>query len=311
MLNYDTILSNYDDKLTLMQWLKKVEDALKDASAVSFDVVNLGNATFKFKIVFEDGSEIESDPLVVNQGDSVASAAIVNGDLILTLTNGDTINAGSMFDGNVNITGTLTCAGDVLINANLTAGEIVGSKVSSTGLLTASGNVSFNSDLAVVGTATANKLKQALPNEVFTGTWTYDATKYELTDIYTAFEEINGVLFAIANIHIKRLDDGNVYYIGSFNASLSNAIAERVYDMKGSTARTTPAQPVVITANKAVVYTAVEGPNPSPTLSYNITLNLLNLTYANGVALYLSGNGEAITTGTELYITARIPLTII
>lgn len=122
MLNYETLLSNYDDKLTLMQWLKKVEDALKDASAVSFDVVNLGNATFKFKIVFKDGSEIESDPLVINQGDSVASAAIVNGDLILTLTNGDTIDAGNMFDGNVNITGTLDVGNDVNITGNTSVG---------------------------------------------------------------------------------------------------------------------------------------------------------------------------------------------
>lgn len=165
MLNYETLLSNYDDKLTLMQWLKKVEDALKDASAVSFDVVNLGNATFKFKIVFEDGSEIESDPLVVNQGDSVASAAIVNGDLILTLTNGDTIDAGSMFDGNVNITGTLDVGGntsitgtlsvddnvtitgnvsqlgDALINGDLDAGVITGSKLQSTGDISASGTI--------------------------------------------------------------------------------------------------------------------------------------------------------------------------
>lgn len=96
MLNYQTILSNYDDKVTLMQWLKKVEAALNDASATSFKVNKKGNATISFSVVFADGSELESGDIVLQQGESVQSAAIVNGDLILTLTNGDELNAGNL-----------------------------------------------------------------------------------------------------------------------------------------------------------------------------------------------------------------------
>lgn len=168
MLNYETLLSNYDDKLTLMQWLKKVEDALKDASAVSFDAVNLGNATFKFKIVFEDGSEIESDPLVINQGDSVASAAIVNGDLILTLTNGDTIDAGNMFDGNVNITGTLDVGNDVSINGGISVtGDVSAVNVSASGDVTATGDVSVGGDLPVTGTITGAEIVENMTGYTF------------------------------------------------------------------------------------------------------------------------------------------------
>ena len=71
MLNYETLLSNYDDKLTLMQWLKKVEEALKDASATTFKVNKKGNATISFSIVFEDGTELESGDIVLEQGESV------------------------------------------------------------------------------------------------------------------------------------------------------------------------------------------------------------------------------------------------
>lgn len=131
MLNYETLLSSYDDRLTLMQWLKKVEDALKDASAVSFDVVNYGNATLAFKIDFADGTSIESDKFVLQKGDSVQSAAIVNGHLILTLTNGEEIDAGSMFDGDVDISGQLIvrndidCRGDIDASGKITGNEIV------------------------------------------------------------------------------------------------------------------------------------------------------------------------------------------
>ena len=119
MLNYETLLSSYDDKLTLMQWLKKVEAALKDASAVSFNVNKKGDATLTFSIVFEDGSEIESGEIVLQQGESVESAAIVNGHLILTLTNGDELDAGQLLNGDLNVSGNLAATGKI------TGGEIV------------------------------------------------------------------------------------------------------------------------------------------------------------------------------------------
>ena len=96
MLNYETLLSSYDDKLTLMQWLKKVEEALKDASAVSFNVNKRGDATLTFSVVFEDGSELETGPITLQQGESVSSASIVNGHLILMLTNGTALDAGDL-----------------------------------------------------------------------------------------------------------------------------------------------------------------------------------------------------------------------
>lgn len=96
MLNYETLLSSYDDKLTLLQWLKKVEKALKDASAVSFNVNKRGDATLTFSVVFEDGSELETGPIILQQGESVSSASIVNGHLILMLTNGNALDAGDL-----------------------------------------------------------------------------------------------------------------------------------------------------------------------------------------------------------------------
>lgn len=101
MINYETILSSYDDKLTLMQWLKKVEAALKDASATGFHVNKRGNATITFSIDFANGETLESEPLILQQGESVESGEIRNGHLFLTLTNGDELDCGSLFNGEV------------------------------------------------------------------------------------------------------------------------------------------------------------------------------------------------------------------
>lgn len=134
MINYETILSNYDDKLTLMQWLKKVEAALENASATAFHVNKRGNATLTFSIDFADGTSIESEPIVLQQGESVASARISNGQLILTLTNGDELNAGNILNGNLNVNGNVSVSNSIeteFLNvrdtATLESAEVTGS----------------------------------------------------------------------------------------------------------------------------------------------------------------------------------------
>lgn len=108
MLNYETILSSYDDKMTLMQWLKKVEEALKHASATAFRVNKKGNATISFILDFEDGTTLESGDIVLQQGESVNGAYIQNGHLFITLTNDQIIDAGVLLGTNLNIEGEIT-----------------------------------------------------------------------------------------------------------------------------------------------------------------------------------------------------------
>ena len=96
MLNYETILSSYDDKMTLMQWLKKVEEALNHASATAFRVNKKGNATISFILDFEDGTTLESGDIVLQQGESVNGAYMQNGHLFVTLTNGQIFDVGNL-----------------------------------------------------------------------------------------------------------------------------------------------------------------------------------------------------------------------
>ena len=147
MINYETIISNFDDKTTLYNWLRKVEEALKHASATNFVVNKKGNATLSFSITFADGTTLESGDIVLQQGESVDQARIASGILQLHLTNGTWLTAGNVkpvsnfsidasqhlivnyqdgtsqdlgaiFNGNVNIAGTLNATkvtGDEII----------------------------------------------------------------------------------------------------------------------------------------------------------------------------------------------------
>ena len=96
MINYETIISNFDDKVTLYNWLRKVEEALKNASATNFVVNKKGNATLSFSITFADGETLESGDIVLQQGESVDDARIAGGILQLHLTNGTWLTAGNI-----------------------------------------------------------------------------------------------------------------------------------------------------------------------------------------------------------------------
>ena len=110
MINYETILSNYDDRLTLMQWLKKVEAALMAAALASVTITQPSDDTAVFNFVFADGTSVSSPSLNLprgpqgeqgTQGEQGAQGVGVsnvtinsNSHLIVTLTNGVEIDAG-------------------------------------------------------------------------------------------------------------------------------------------------------------------------------------------------------------------------
>ena len=108
MINEQTIISSFDDKGTLLKWLKAVENALEKASATEFLISKKGNSTLSFILKFADDTQLESGDITLEQGESVESASIVNGHLLLTLTNGEVLDAGNLFNGNVNIDGNFT-----------------------------------------------------------------------------------------------------------------------------------------------------------------------------------------------------------
>lgn len=69
MINYETVLSSFDDKMTLMQWLQKVEEALQGAGLVSVTVTQNTPTTCVLKFNFADGSSVTSASISLPKGD--------------------------------------------------------------------------------------------------------------------------------------------------------------------------------------------------------------------------------------------------
>lgn len=94
MINDNTILSSFDDRPTLLEWLKKVEDALKTDTATAVSVENPSANTYVFKITFADGDSISSGNVVFP--DSVKDVSIKNGHIIVTMQSGHVEDLGEI-----------------------------------------------------------------------------------------------------------------------------------------------------------------------------------------------------------------------
>ena len=67
-INKQTIISAFDEKLTLLQWLKTLEKALNEAVITDFESVRVDATHIKLKINFADGTSVETDNIELPQG---------------------------------------------------------------------------------------------------------------------------------------------------------------------------------------------------------------------------------------------------
>ena len=77
MININTIISSFDEEGTLLKWLKKVEDALKNTSLKTVETVTIDDTSFKLKFVFADDTFLTS-PSIKSPKAATITAESVN-----------------------------------------------------------------------------------------------------------------------------------------------------------------------------------------------------------------------------------------
>ena len=65
MINNDSVVTAYDEHLTLVEWLQKVEVLLKNNGLKETILNDKGNATFSLTLVFNDGTKLESNAMTL------------------------------------------------------------------------------------------------------------------------------------------------------------------------------------------------------------------------------------------------------
>lgn len=89
MINYDSILSAFDGKPTLLQWLKLVKKAL-DESVLKDITVSQDGASAVFTFNFEDGTSISTPAVTLPKGDTGAKGD--KGDTGVSVTGVDEVS---------------------------------------------------------------------------------------------------------------------------------------------------------------------------------------------------------------------------
>lgn len=66
MINYDSIISVFNEKGTLLKWLKNVEKALKESVLTNVEVLQGQGNSFAFKFTFQDNTSITTDYVTID-----------------------------------------------------------------------------------------------------------------------------------------------------------------------------------------------------------------------------------------------------
>lgn len=235
MINYETILSSYDDKLTLMQWLKKVEAALMGAALASVEVIQPDSFTLTFKFVFADGSEVESEEIHFNE--PITNAYVDNGHLHLVLRDGEDLDAGNLWNGDVSVSGILS-VNDLNVanvatietiqgnNANFDGDVDVAGAMNIGGAATIGDAVSMESTLSVTGKITCGDLEQGQPT--ITATWQYPEY-YTLTPIFKDARIVEKFLIITAAATIIRTDAAAAANPAFLKLKIPSSLGQKIF----------------------------------------------------------------------------------
>ena len=69
MINIETLLSSFDERGTLLKWLKAVEKALNEATLTSVDVITISTQQIQLQFNFEDGTHLTTPTITLPKGD--------------------------------------------------------------------------------------------------------------------------------------------------------------------------------------------------------------------------------------------------
>ena len=294
-INKQTIISAFDDKLTLLQWLKTINKALDEAVLTGVEVRQKGNATFSFVVTFEDGTEFVSNEFVLAQGESINGATIRNGHLYLSLTNGDELDAGNIkpvtsFE--------INASQHLIVNYGDGTSQDLGT-------LADFSNADF----------VAKTLNQTEAN--FIGTLNIlPLTDIENNNIYSRMEVINGVLHIVLNYSLKNLTNAekNLYQLGNFFINnIPNNISENIIDFTGrSVKQGALSENTLICMERAFITKGFS--QESESAIEEVYGKVLNGTSGNYIKIAVAKpNNQAyvMQPNETIYITFRISLTLI
>lgn len=214
----NTIVSTTDKKVTLLQWLKDVEKVLKDSTITGIELIDKGSNAYSLRISFEDGSNVETEPVTLLQ--PIKAAAIENGNLFITLTDGTRIDCGSV---GASLGPTIIYGDFSVTDGNATFGDVIADSVKSgTFLMPKATDDQIDRDLPLVTAKTGEM-----------------ATNGTISINYAHVRNSNGKLSIVVLVSYKCNTDftktNNGYLFDGFNIFLPASIMSKIFPIESGT----------------------------------------------------------------------------
>lgn len=218
-IRQNTIVSTTDKRITLLQWLKDVEKALKDSTITGIELIDKGSNAYSLQLSFEDGRSIETEPVTLLQ--PIKAGAIENGHLFITLTDGTRIDCGAV---GASLGPTIVYGDFSVTDGNATFGDVIANSVKSGSfLMPKATEEQIDRDLPLVPTKTGEM-----------------ATNGTISVNYSHVRNSNGKLSIVVLVSYKCNTDftktTNEILFNSFNIYLPASIMSKIFPIESGTA---------------------------------------------------------------------------
>lgn len=240
MISYETILSMYDKKMTLLQWLKKVEEALRSDCLKSVEISYIDKFHIQFKFIFFDDSEIVTEPIELenlvdfqNELDALtariyrleANVFVKQTDTTTAYTK--TVPSNSLEYATLDMVGGMSYKSNNLLNIS----DVAETTINGITYSVSNGVITLN------GTATTsfNLLLFEIDNLTIGTTYTYNG-------FVTNSNPFN-------NLRLNR--DGNTSYVTSLTYQSGDVVRLQAYISSGTTFNNAIAKPMLVSGSTA------------------------------------------------------------
>ena len=261
MIKNDTIVSTTDGRLTLLQWLNKVENALKSGSATAVKVVPQADGKAIIEIDFADGTSIKSDPIELSgklpEGYAVDEAGNItlNGGLLIDKLGNVEMGKNAIVNGTL----TLNTPENLIFKTGSISSEPEGYSVDGSGNVTIAGalKANHNGDVEVVKNLNVDG------NATFAGKncFAWHGTVTDEIEGMSIATTVSGLFFhgTFFSVGGQTTDDPGIFALIAVNDDGLNFYFAKPVHYDPSTQETRPATVEEILSGNWSPYLSIEG----------------------------------------------------
>lgn len=310
IINKETIISAFDDKMTLLQYLKNIDKVLENGVLKSVSLIRVDDGHVKLRFYFMDGTTQDTNEIVIGETDLTTLATLIEGSESVVV---DVNEEGTALEVHIDAEVMQKINRALLLPMTTpTEQELVGvDTANGQNRITIGDNLEVeNNILKLKNDIIVNTFAQTTPN--FSIDFIFNQpTNLVLTNIYNRFMILGNILYIIANISIENTTE-NAVSLGTINSgwvsNIPQYVCEKIIDLDGQAVTSTNNIETLITLDTIRTTKSLTSPSEGVYGYFQI----YNRQAKNVMTTKLSfDNNLSLAPGEKIYICGRTALTLL